>query len=87
VVSVFCRRYAAEDDQDRLTLDCCVYTDRHKHLSYGVPEYKSPNRKPAPPGRLTRLGLRRLKLSIFLWRRKCKHPSTGAAASHRLLAA
>jgi hypothetical protein len=29
-------RYAVEDDQDRLTLDCCVYTDRHNHLGYGV---------------------------------------------------
>jgi hypothetical protein len=67
VVTVFCRRYAVEDDQDRLTLDCCVYTDRHKHLGYGVLEYKSSNRKAAPPGRLTRLGLRPLKLSKFLW--------------------
>jgi hypothetical protein len=67
VVTVFCRRYAVEDDQDRLTLDCCVYTDRHKHLTYGVLEYKSTNRKAAPPGRLTRLGLRPLKLSKFLW--------------------
>jgi hypothetical protein len=67
VVTVFCRRYAVEDDQDRLTLDCCVYTDRHKHLGYGVLEYKSSNRKTAPPGRLIRLGLRPLKLSKFLW--------------------
>jgi hypothetical protein len=64
---VLCRRYAVEDDQDRMTLDCCVYTDRNKHLGYGVLEYKSSNRKAAPPGRLTRLGLRPLKLSKFLW--------------------
>jgi hypothetical protein len=67
VVTVFCRRYAVEDDQDRLTLDVCVHTDRHKHLTYGVLEYKSTNRKAAAPGRLTRLGLRPLKLSKFLW--------------------
>jgi hypothetical protein len=67
VVTVFCRRYAVQDDQDCLTLDCCVYTDHHKHLGYGVLEYKSSNRKAAPPGRLTRLGLRPLKLSKFLW--------------------
>jgi hypothetical protein len=48
VVTVFCRRYAVEDDQDRLRLDCCVTTDRHKHLGYGVLEYKSTNRKAAP---------------------------------------
>lgn len=67
VVTVCCRRYAVEDDQDRLTLDCCVYTDRAKHLGYGVLEYKSTNPDATPPGRLTRLGLRPLKLSKFLW--------------------
>jgi hypothetical protein len=67
VVTVFCRRYAVEDDQDRLTLDVCVHTDRHKHLTYGVLEYKSTNRKATPPARLTRLGLCPLKLSKFLW--------------------
>jgi hypothetical protein len=67
VVTVFCRRYAVEDDQDRLTLDVCVHTDRHKHLGYGVLEYKCSNRETAPAGRLTRLGLRPLKLSKFLW--------------------
>jgi hypothetical protein len=56
-----------EDDQDRLTLDCWVYTDRYKHLAYGVLEYKSTDRQAAPPGRLTRLRLRPLKLSKFLW--------------------
>jgi hypothetical protein len=66
VVTVCCRRYAVEDDQDRLTLDCCVDTDRAKHLGYSVLEYKSTN--PATPlGRLTRLGLEPLNLSKFLW--------------------
>ena len=67
VVAVCCRRYAVEDDQDRLTLDCCVYTDRAKQLGYGVLEYKSTNPDETPPGCLIRLGLRPLKLSKFLW--------------------
>jgi hypothetical protein len=41
--------------------------DRHKPFRYGVLEYKSTNGKAAPPGCLTRLGLRPLKLSKFLW--------------------
>jgi hypothetical protein len=66
VVTVFCRRYAVEDDRGRLTLDVCVHTDRHKLLSYGVLEYKSTSRNAAPPGHLTRLGLRPLKVSKYL---------------------
>jgi hypothetical protein len=67
VVTVCCRRYAVEDDQDRHTLDCCVYTDRADHLGYGVLEYKSTQPDATPPGRLARLGLRPLKLSKYLW--------------------
>ena len=67
VVTVCCRRYAVDDDQDRLTLDCCVTTDRARHLGYGVLEFKSTNPDATPPGRLARLGLRPLKLSKFLW--------------------
>ena len=67
VVTVWCHRYAVEDDQDRLTLDCCVYTDRAKQLGYGVLEYKSTDVDATAPGRLTRLGLRPLKLSKFVW--------------------
>ena len=67
VVTVCCHRYAVEDDQDRLTLDCCVHTDRGKQLGYGVLEYKSTDPDATPPGRVTRLGLRPLKLSKFLW--------------------
>jgi hypothetical protein len=62
-----CRRYAVEDDQDRLTFDCCVHTDRAKHLGYGVLEFKSTKPDETPPGRLTRLRLRPLKLPKFLW--------------------
>jgi hypothetical protein len=67
VVTVCCHRYAVEDDKDRLTLDCCVHTDRARHLGYGVLEYKSTNADATPPGRLIGLGLRPLKLSKFLW--------------------
>jgi hypothetical protein len=38
-----------------------------KQLACGVLEYKSSNHNAAPPCRLTRLGLRLLKLSKFLW--------------------
>jgi hypothetical protein len=67
VVTVYCRRYAVEDDQDRLTLDCCVHTDRGKELGYGVLEFKSTQPDESPPGRLVRPALRPLKLSKFLW--------------------
>jgi hypothetical protein len=67
VVTVCCHRYAVEDDQDRLTLDCCVHTDRAKHLGYGVLEFKSIRPNETTPGRLIGLGLRPLKLSKFLW--------------------
>jgi hypothetical protein len=59
--------YAVEDDQDRLTLDCCVHTDRAKQLGYGVLEFKSTQPDETPPCRLIGLGLRPLKLLKFLW--------------------
>jgi hypothetical protein len=67
VVTACCHRYAVEDDQDRLTLDCCVHTDRGKQLGYGVLEFKSTQPDKTPTGRLSKLGLRPLKLSKFLW--------------------
>jgi hypothetical protein len=66
VVTVCCHRYAVEDDQDRLTLDCCVRTDRDKQLSYGVLAYKSTQPDETTRGRLIGLRLRPLKLSKFL---------------------
>jgi hypothetical protein len=42
-VAILCRRYAREDDQDRLTLDLAIRTDTGKHLPYGVLEFKSMN--------------------------------------------
>jgi hypothetical protein len=66
VVAVCARRYAVEDDQDRLTLDVGVTTDTGKRLLCGVLEFKSTGAD-APPGQLATLGLRPIKLSKFLW--------------------
>jgi hypothetical protein len=67
VVCVRCRRYAVEDDRDRLSLDVDVRTDRDKALPFAVLEFKSSDRDAQPPGAVTDLGLRPLKLSKFLW--------------------
>jgi hypothetical protein len=67
VVTVRCRRYAVEDDRDRLTLDADVTTDTGKCLPYGVLEFKSTARRAAPPGLLASPQLRPLKISKFLW--------------------
>jgi hypothetical protein len=66
VVAVCCRRYAVEDDTDRLTLDVGVGTDTGKRLPYAVLEHKSAARDAALPG-LAGLRLRPIKLSKFLW--------------------
>ncbi len=64
VVCVQCHRYAVEDDQDRLTLDCDIRTDTGKALPHAVLEFKStaPDEPPAPLA-----ALRPIKLSKFLW--------------------
>jgi hypothetical protein len=67
VVTVRCRRYAVENERDRLTLDAAVYTDTGKCLPHGVLEFKSADKDASPPGRLPALGLRPVKLSKFLW--------------------
>jgi hypothetical protein len=67
VVAVCARRYAVEDDRDRLTLDLDVATDTGKRLPTGVLEFKSTDRDAAPPAPLRALGLRPVKLSKFLW--------------------
>ena len=67
VVTVRCRRYAVEDDADRLTLDVGVTTDTGKCLDTHVLEFKSTDREALPPGRVGSLGLRPAKLSKFLW--------------------
>jgi hypothetical protein len=64
---VGCRRYAVENAQDRYTLDVGVSTDAGKCLPFAVLEYKSTAPDAVPPGSLTRLPIRPLKLSKFLW--------------------
>jgi hypothetical protein len=67
VVDVLARRYAVENEQDRLTLDVDVQTDTGKHLPAAVLEFKSTEGDAPPPGGLAALRLRPIKLSKFLW--------------------
>jgi hypothetical protein len=67
VVAVCCRRYAVEDDSDRLTLDVDVRTDTCSFLPFSVLEYKSTHRDSAVPAGALSLSLRPIKLSKFLW--------------------
>jgi hypothetical protein len=68
VVTVACRRYAVEDDADRLTLDCDIRTDTGKIFPTNVMEHKT-----ARAGSERReaafdfLRYRPIKLSKFLW--------------------
>ena len=64
VVCVQCRRYAVENVQDRLTLDCNIRTDTGKAMPHAVLEFKS-TAPDEPP--LAALQLRPIKLSKFLW--------------------
>jgi hypothetical protein len=67
VVEVCCRRFAVENDTDRLTLDVDVRTDSGKCLPFGVLEFKSTDDQAVGPGGLAALELRPIKLSKFLW--------------------
>ena len=67
VVTVCCRRYAVEDDADRLSLDVGVATDTGKRLGTHVLEFKSTDPGALLPGPLGALKLRPMKLSKFLW--------------------
>ena len=67
VVTVCCRRYAVEDADRRLTLDCDVKTDLGESLPAAVLEFKAFDKEEPPPGRLARLPMRPIKLSKFLW--------------------
>jgi hypothetical protein len=67
VVTVCCRRYAAEDDVSRLTLDLGVCTDTGLRLPHGVLEFKTATGDAPPPSGLAALRLRPVKLSKFLW--------------------
>jgi hypothetical protein len=64
---VCCRRYAVEDERDRFTLDLDVHTDTGKCLPAGVLEFKSSRATAQPPGGLSDLALRPVKVSKFLW--------------------
>jgi hypothetical protein len=67
VVTVCCRRYAVEDDEERYTLDVCVATDLGKKLPFAVLEYKSMRKDDAPPNALITIPIRPIKLSKFIW--------------------
>lgn len=67
VVCVHARRYAVENEQDRLTLDVGVGTDIGKRLAFNVLEFKSTQKDDPLPDSLTQLGLRPIKMSKFLW--------------------
>jgi hypothetical protein len=69
VVTVCCRRYAVEDDQDRFTLDTEVNTDTGLALPFAVLEFKSTDAEAIVPqaGALDPIRLRPVKLSKFLW--------------------
>lgn len=68
VVTVACRRYAVEDETDRLTLDCDIHTDTGKTYPTNVLEYKTA--RAGSDRRETAFDLLRyrpIKLSKFLW--------------------
>jgi hypothetical protein len=66
-VTVCTRRYAVESAKERYTLDTDVRTDTGHCLDYAVLEYKSADEEAIPDRALSRLGLRRVRLSKFLW--------------------
>jgi hypothetical protein len=67
VTTICFRRYAVENDRDRLTFDTDVHTKSGKHLWTSVLEFKSTDRDAAPPAALETLNLTPIKLSKFLW--------------------
>src|SRR5262249_29336081 len=67
VATVRARRYAVEDDTDRLTLDVDVHTDTGKSLSADILEFKSTRSAAGSPTALAALALRPVKISKFLW--------------------
>jgi hypothetical protein len=66
-VTICAKRFAVENDMDRLTLDMDVRTDTGLCLPAHVLEFKSTRAGQAPPDGLEPLGLRPIKLSKFLW--------------------
>lgn len=68
VANIHCRRYAVEDDTDRMTLDVNVHTTTGKVLPYSVLEFKSSRPDDAvEPDFMRDSLLVPLKISKFLW--------------------
>lgn len=67
VACVFARRYATENETQRMTLDVHIHTDIDKTLPFHVLEYKDTKNEGVPPEVQTIYGLRPIKLSKFLW--------------------
>jgi hypothetical protein len=65
-VTIYCQRYAIEDDQDRFTLDVDIHTDLGKVMPYAVLEFKS-TKKNDPPKALQDISLYPITISKFLW--------------------
>jgi hypothetical protein len=66
VVTVYTRRYAIEENEDRFTLDVDVQTDLGKSLPFSVLEFKTNEFKPAAAA-LVAIGLKPIKISKVLW--------------------
>ena len=66
VVAVCFKRYAVENDTDRLTLDIHISTDTGKQLPFNVLEYKT-TAKDGEASNWPTQALRPIKLSKFLW--------------------
>jgi hypothetical protein len=67
IVKVCCRRYAVEDDSQRLTLDTLVRTSTGKTLPASILEFKATDRNQASPAPIEALRLSHIKLSKFMW--------------------
>jgi hypothetical protein len=67
VTAICFRRYAVEDDLDRLTLDVGIATDAGKSFPTHVLEFKSRLVGSVRPQPLAALQLHPIKLSKFLW--------------------
>lgn len=66
VVKIHSKRYAVENEVDRITLDTNVYSDTGKILPCSVLEWKSMGGDPAPLA-VKNAGLRPMKMSKYLW--------------------
>jgi hypothetical protein len=65
VAVVCCRRYAVENDRDRLTLDIGIHTRAGRHMEPSILEFKSGGTN--VPAVLGNVPLFPVKLSKFLW--------------------